>query len=221
MKRWIKHNSLGLVVVILFLALWFGQSLVGYRNYNNEQQQHGQPGIGYVEYLGSGDFIEATAENWESEFLQMFSYVILTVFLFQRGSAESKKVEGQEPVDQEPKQSKSKDAPWPVRKGGGWLKIYSHSLSLAFLFLFLFSITMHAYGGSRVTCEENLAHGENSCEGTFEYMTTSKFWFESLQNWQSEYMAVFAIVVLSVYLREKGSPESKPVNRPHYHTGNQ
>lgn len=221
MKRWIKHNSLGLVVVILFLSIWVGQALVGYTNYNNDQQEHNQPQVSLVKYLHSGDFIEATAENWESEFLQMFSYVILTVFLVQKGSAESKKLEGEEPVDQEPRKSKSKDAPWAVRRGGAWLKVYSHSLSLAFLFLFIFSITIHAYGGSRVTCEENLAHGESSCESTFGYMTTSKFWFESLQNWQSEYLAVFAIVMLSIYLREKGSPESKPVNTPHYHTGNE
>jgi succinate dehydrogenase hydrophobic anchor subunit len=207
--------------VVLFLSIWVGQSAVGYHNYNNDQQEHQQTPISYGQYLRSGDFVEATAENWESEFLQMFSYVIFTVFLFQKGSPESRKLIGSEPIDRKPKKSKSQNAPWPVRRGGAWLRVYSHSLSLAFLILFLFSITMHAYGGSRVTCEENLAHGEQQCESTLSYMTTSKFWFESLQNWQSEYLAVFAIVTLSIFLREKGSPESKPVNSPHLETGSE
>lgn len=219
MKRWIRNNSLGLVMVSLFIVLIIGQSLVGYRNYNNEQQEHQKPTISFIEYLGNGDFIEATFENWESEFLQMFAYVILTVFLFQKGSAESKKLQGREPEDQAPKKSKSRNAPWAVRKGGAWLRVYSHSLSLAFLLLFLISISLHAYGGSRATCEENMSHGESQCQSTVEYMGTSKFWFESLQNWQSEFLAVFAIVMLSIYLREKGSPESKPVNSPHAQTG--
>lgn len=219
MKRWIRNNSLGLTMLGFFIALIIGQTFVGFRNYNNEQLEHNQQAISLNQYLGNGDFIEATFENWESEFLQMFAYVLLTVFLFQKGSAESKKLQGKEQEDQEPKQSNSKSAPWAVRKGGTWLKVYSHSLSLAFLILFLISISLHAYGGSRATCEENLSHAETQCQSTIEYMGTSKFWFESLQNWQSEFLAVFAIVMLSVYLREKGSPESKPVNSPHTKTG--
>lgn len=219
MKRWIRNNSLGLVMLTLFIALIIGQSLVGFRNYNNEQQEHSQPQASFVQYLGNGDFIEATFENWESEFLQMFAYVLLTVFLYQKGSAESKKLLGREPTDQEPKHSRSRNAPWAVKKGGAWLRVYSHSLSLAFLILFTTSITLHAYGGSRATCQENLAHSETQCQSTLGYMGTSKFWFESLQNWQSEFLAVFAIVVLSIFLREKGSPESKPVNSPHSETG--
>jgi hypothetical protein len=219
--KWLKENSLGVVLLTLFLLIWGGQSLAGFRHYNDEQQQHGQPEITYSEYLSEGQFIEATFENWESEFLQMAAYVLLTVHLRQKGSSESKKIKGEMPVDQEPRQSNNKDAPWPVRVGGVALKIYKHSLSLAFIILFLLSFMLHAYGGAQETCQENLEHGQAQCESTFRYLTTSKFWFESLQNWQSEFLAVFAIVVLTIFLREKGSPESKPVNAPHYATGSE
>lgn len=215
MKRWLKNNSLSLVMFGLFITILIGQSITGLRNYNTQQQEHKQPDVSYINYIKSGDFVEAIFENWESEFLQMGSFVILTVWLRQRGSAESKKVEGEEAVDQKPRKSKSRHAPWPVKKGGVALRIYSHSLSIAFLLLFVVSFGLHAYGGSRATCEENLAHNQQACESAMQYVGTSKFWYESFQNWQSEYLAVGAIVIFSVYLREKGSPESKPVNTPH------
>lgn len=221
MTTWLKEHSLGLVMLVLFLLALFGQSLAGYRYYNDEQQEHGQLEITYTEYIASGDFKESVFENWESEFLQMGLYVILTVFLYQKGSAESKKLQGEEPVDQDPRKSRSANAPWPVRQGGWILKLYENSLSLAFLLLFLFSIFMHAAGGASATCEENFQHTNPECYSTLGYMGTSKFWYESLQNWQSEFLAVFAIVVLSVYLRQKGSPESKPVNTPHDKTDNE
>jgi hypothetical protein len=219
MKQWLKQNSLSVVLIALFFAFLFAQSVTGYRHHNEEQQQHGSETVSYIEYLGSGDFIESVFENWESEFLQMAGYVLLTVHLRQKGSAESKKLAGEMPVDQEPKVSKSKNAPWPVRMGGAALKIYKHSLSIAFVLLFAGSFILHAYGGARQICEENLQHSEVTCESTTQYVKTAKFWFESFQNWQSEFLAVFAIVVLSIYLREKGSPESKPVNSPHHETG--
>jgi len=220
MKRWLRNNSLGLTMLFIFIIFIVAQSAVGLRTYNDDQQEHNQPQVTYAEYLSSGHFIEATFENWESEFLQMFSYIILTVFLFQKGSAESKKLEGDEPVDQHPKHSKSPNAPWPVRRGGWVLKLYSHSLSLAFLLLFIMSFSLHAYGGAMETSEENLTHGQPPVS-TIQYLGTSKFWFESFQNWQSEFLAVYAIVMLSIYLREKGSPESKPVNTPYSETGSE
>lgn len=219
MKRWLRNNSLGVVMFVFFLIFIAGQSITGFRQYNDDQQTHKQPEVSYGQYLKSGDFIEATFENWESEFLQMGAYVILTVFLVQKGSAESKKLRGAQAMDQNPKKSKSKNAPWPVRKGGIALKIYEHSLSLALILLFLISFMLHAYGGSRATCEENMAHGDSTCPSTIQYIGTSKMWFESLENWQSEFLSVGAIVVLTIYLREKGSPESKPVNSPHSMTG--
>lgn len=221
MPLWLKNNSLSIVLLGLFALIVVGQSLVGFRNYNDDRQLHQQPVLTYTSYLKSGDFIESVFENWESEFLQMGAYVILTIFLLQKGSAESKKIRGQEAVDQSPKRNKSKGAPWPVRRGGWILKLYEHSLSIAFILLFIMSFSLHAYGGSRSTCEENLTHHENICQSTVQYMGTSKFWFESLQNWQSEFLAVGSIVLLSVYLREKGSPESKPVAAPHSETGSE
>lgn len=218
MKKWLKEHSLSIVLFLLFAGFLTGQSITGYLNYNDDQKEHGQSQLTYGEYLKSGAFIEATFENWESEFLQMSAYIILTVFLYQKGSAESKKLVGEEPVDQEPRATKH--APWPVRKGGAWLWLYSNSLGLVFALLFLISFGLHAYGGARETSEDNLVHGE-SAVSVPEYMTTSKFWFESFQNWQSEFLAVFSIVVLSVYLRQKGSPESKPVNTPNDKTGSE
>jgi hypothetical protein len=220
MKRWFKNNSLSIVLIVLFFIFLGGQSWAGLRTYNHEQEEHGQPTVTYGEFITSGDFIETVFENWESEFLQMAAYVALTVFLYQRGSAESKKVQGSEPVDQKPKRTHSKNAPWPVRVGGAALKVYENSLLIAFALLFIMSFLFHAYGGARVNCEENQIHGEQQCESTFAYIKTSKFWYESLQNWQSEFLAVFAIVVLSIWLRQKGSPESKPVNSPYSETGN-
>jgi hypothetical protein len=216
--KWVREHGLGIVLFGLFFVFLAGQSVAGYRHYKDEQQTHQQPQVGYSQYLTSGDFIEATFENWESEFLQMAGYVLLTVFLRQKGSAESKKLSGKEAVDQRTKRSVSPNAPWPVRKGGAWLKLYEHSLSMALLALFILSFALHAYGGAQAISEENRVHGEQPIT-TAQYVTTSKFWYESLQNWQSEFLAVGVIVVFSVYLREKGSPESKPVNTPHYETG--
>jgi hypothetical protein len=219
MKRWIKEHSLSLVMFLLFAVFILGQSLVGQRNYNSEQEDHQQTQVTYMEYLKTGDFVESVFENWESEFLQMASYVFLTAFLVQKGSAESKKLEGDNPQDPEPR--KSKHAPWAVNKGGWVLKLYENSLGLAFILLFILSFALHAAGGAAATCEENQTHGDSFCPNTVQYVETSKFWFESFQNWQSEFLAVFAIVVLSVYLRQKGSPESKPVNTPHDKTGSE
>lgn len=221
MKGFLHNNGLSLVLFVLFFFTFlFGQSVVGHRHYNNEQQEHGQPTEGYIEYLQSNHFLEATMENWESEFLQMFFFVILTVFLYQKGSAESKDPQKKEEVDRDPRKSRNKkDAPWPVRKGGVVLTIYEHSLSLAFLLLFLGSFFLHAVGGAGEYNEDQREHGQPERVTTMEYMTTSQFWFESLQNWQSEFLAVGSMVVLTIFLRERGSKESKPVDAAHDETG--
>lgn len=218
--KWLRERALTIVLFTCFAVFLVGQSVAGHGQYNEEQQAHRQPQVSYTEYLTSGEFVEATFENWESEFLQMAAYVVLTVFLRHKGSAESKKLSGREAVDSKPKRSVSPNAPWPVRRGGAWLKLYEHSLSLALIALFLVSFWLHAVGGAHATSDENLVHGEQPVS-TIQYMGTSKFWFESFQNWQSEFLAVGTIVVLSVYLREKGSPESKPVNTPHHQTGSE
>jgi hypothetical protein len=195
------------------------QSLTGWREYNNDQKDHHSKTVTYGNYLTTGHFGEAIFENWESEFLQMASYILLTVWLRQRGSSESKKLTGEEEVDKDPRDSRRrKDVPWPVRRGGIWLRLYEHSLSLAFIVLFLAAITLHAVEGTRSYNEEQKQHGSPPVS-TGSYVTTSRFWFESFQNWQSEYLAVGLMVYLSVFLREKGSPESKPVDAPHAETG--
>jgi hypothetical protein len=220
MRRLLRENGLSIVLVLLWLVFWIGQSVAGHREYNSDQREHAQPEVTFASYLRSAHFWEATAENWESEFFQMFGYVVLTAMLFQKGSVESKKPDEPEPVDREPRASRRKrDAPWPVRRGGVILKLYEHSLSLAFLLFFLISITMHAIAGAAEYNEEQASHGEQSSFSTLQYARTSRFWFESFQNWQSEFLAIASMVVLSIFLRQRGSPESKPVDSPHSETG--
>jgi hypothetical protein len=218
-KRFFRDNGLSIVNFALFLAFLLAMSLTGHRHYNQEQREHGEAPVTWVGYLGSGDFLETTMENWESEFLQMAMYVVLTTMLFQRGSAESKDPDKREPVDRDPHRVQVKaDSPWPVRKGGWILRLYEHSLSLAFLLLFLVSFFLHARGGAIAHSQEQVAHG-GTAVSTAEYLTTARFWYESFQNWQSEFLAVFAIVFLSIFLRQRASPESKPVDAPHAATG--
>ena len=220
MKRFLRDNGLSLVVFnLFFFTFFFGQSFAGFRNNNEDRKEHGQTPIGYWEYLQDDAFWEATTENWESEFLQMFVYVFLTAFLYQRGSAESKDPDKPNEVDRDPRKSKDKkDAPWPVHRGGFVLKLYENSLALAFLLLFLLSFFGHAVSGAGDYNQEQVLHGGNpvSVAG---YMVSSRFWFESLQNWQSEFLAIWAMVVFSIHLRQRGSPESKPVDSPHSETG--
>jgi hypothetical protein len=215
-----KNNSLSIVIFALFLACLAGHSVSGWMVHDQEERQHGGPGVSYPEFLRSSEFGETVFENWESEFLQMGFYVILTVFLFQKGSSESKKHDGTDEVDEDPADHRDDpDAPGPVRKGGWLLSLYRNSLSLAFLVLFLVSFVGHAASGARKHSDELKEHGVNESVGTLEYMTTPEFWYESFQNWQSEFLAVLAIVVLSIRLRQWGSPESKPVHAPHADTG--
>jgi hypothetical protein len=210
------RNSLSIVFIFLFLITWGGQALTGWKEHNSELEDfHHQP-ITLSSYLTTGHFISATFENFQSEFLQMGLYVILTVCLRQIGSAESKKLDGKEEVDREPKPGK--DAPAAVKKGGWILKLYSMSLSLIFLLLFLISWGFHLYGSFHDYNEEQLMMHKASVSIS-EYLGEPLFWFETFQNWQSEFLSVASIVVLSIYLRQKGSPESKPVDAPHMETG--
>lgn len=174
----------------------------------------------YGEFLRTSEFGEIVFENWESEFLQMGFYVILTVFLMQKGSSESKKHDGTDEVDEDPEKHRDDpDAPAPVRSGGWKLALYKNSLSLAFLLLFAVSFAGHAASGARKHNAEQLAHGAGGTVSTLGYLLEAQFWYESMQNWQSEFLAVLAIAVLSIWLRQWGSPESKPVHAPHSETG--
>jgi hypothetical protein len=218
MRRVLRDNGLSLVMFALFLVFLAGQSIAGYKTTNSENQQHRQPPESFGRYLASGAFVEATFENWESEFLQMGAYVFLTAFLIQKGSPESKSPDGDE-VDADPRQQRDKPGvPGPVKRGGFVLKVYEHSLTLAMLGLFLFSFVLHALGGHAEFNQQQLEHGE-AAVSLWSFVTSSEFWFQSMQNWQSEFLAVATLTVLGIFLRQRGSPESKPVAAPHAQTG--
>ncbi|HEY1172461.1 MAG TPA: DUF6766 family protein [Verrucomicrobiae bacterium] len=213
MKNFLRDNGLSLVLAAIFLLLLAGQAFTGWHVYNEEELEHGSNALSLRDYLGTGHFMESVFENWESEFLQMAAYVVLTAFLFQKGSAESNDPEGEESETQ-----LSTHTPRPLLKGGWKLKLYEHSLSLALLGLFAVSFIGHLLGGARLHNQENLQHGKASIS-VGQYLGSSQFWFESFQNWQSEFLAVLAIVVLSIWLREKNSAESKEMTAPHSSTG--
>jgi hypothetical protein len=218
-RRFLFENGLVLAATALFLFSFVGQILTGLAVYNQEQQEHASATIGLLAYLRTGQFIEATAENWESEFLQMAVFVVLTVFLYQRGSSESKTIEEPDPVDQRPEESRDDpEAPGPVRRGGTVLWLYKHSLSISLFTLFVISFVLHAVGGAENYNEEQQQHGQ-PLVSVLGYLGTSQFWFESFQNWQSEFMSVGVLVLFSIWLREQGSPQSKPVAAPHSDTG--
>ena len=220
MRRFLREHSLSIVSLTAFLVIWLaGQTWAGHRSYNEEQRSHGEPTVSFGEYLTSAHFGEATFENWESEFLQMGVYVLLTAWLVEKGSAESKPPEGDPKLDEDPRNHQhDPNAPWPIRHGGWSLRIYEHSLSIAMLAVFALAFTGHLITGAHEFNAEQLAHGQSQIS-TIQYLFRSQFWFESLQNWQSEFLAVGSLVILSVYLRQRGSPESKPVHAPHQATG--
>lgn len=211
------ENSLLLTMTVLVLGCLVGQTVSGWHVYNDELHDLGRPALALSEYVFSGHWIEATFENWESEFLQMGMFVLLAVWLRQKGSTESKKLYEDEEVDRDGDPTRE-GAPWPVRRGGVVLRIYRSSLSIAFFTLFALSTWLHARGGAEVESVERVAHGEPPV-GTLSYMATSKFWFESMQNWQSEFVSIIAIVGLTIFLRQKGSPQSKPVDESNAATG--
>ncbi len=205
----------------MMLIFWSCQFIAGFKEHNKELEEHHQQHLTAGQYATSGHFISATFENWESEFLQMAIYVLLTVWLRQKGSSESKKLKGEEgadeeEVDQEPKPGP--DAPWPVRKGGLWLTLYKNSLTLILALLFIISFCLHFSGSLTDYNEEQVMKGKAAVSAG-DYITDSHFWFESFQNWQSEFLAVASIVLLSIWFRQKGSPESKPVDAPYSETG--
>jgi hypothetical protein len=212
MSRYFRDHGLSIVMLGLFLLFWSGQIVTGRSEFNEEGRKHGRAEAGWLAYLRTGHFAEVTAENWESEFLQMFVYVAATAFLYQKGSAESK--DPRQRHSHLTRRAPKPGAPWPVRRGGWLLRLYEHSLSLALLGLFLLSFAWHARGGLRHYNEERLLDGEGAV-GLSDYLGSSRFWFEAFQNWQSEFLAIGTMVLLTIWLREKNSPESKPVETPH------
>ncbi|MDY0884600.1 DUF6766 family protein [Dongia soli] len=204
------------------MFFWAGQAVAGWLSYNEMRIEHQLAPLNLTRYLSSSHFIEATSENWESEFLQMGLFVLLTVFLRQKGSAESNPMpeeEGEEDsgsaehsIKSEPSAARQR----PRRGLGRWL--YEHSLSLAFFLLFFLAFVAHAISGASLENSERMAHNEPPQE-LLGFLASSQFWFESFQNWQSEFLAVGAIVLLSIWLRERGSSQSKPVDAPNEKTG--
>jgi len=203
------RNGLSISVISLFLLFLSFQFVTGWNVKNNELVEAHLPQLSLRQYFISPHFMQATFENWESEFLQMGMYVLLTVSLRQEGSAESKSLTEKEEVDREPEVRAN--APWPVKKGGIILLIYKHSLSIAFGILFLLSFIFHFIGSFNNFNEEQTEKHLQTMNWN-DYFLNSQFWFESFQNWQSEFLAVAAIVLLSIWFREKGSPQSKPVD---------
>lgn len=217
MKTFLRNNSLSLAFILLFLLSIGGQIVFGFKEYNKQLVDEGGSTVTVSNYLTSGHFVQSTFENWESEFLQMALFVILTISLQQKGSSESKDFDKPEEVDREPDPNR-KDAPWPVKAGGFVLKLYKHSLTIVLLLLFILSFAAHFYGS---LSDENveLALKGKPLETAGKYISDSRFWFESFQNWQSEFLSVFTIIILSIFLRQKGSPQSKPVDAPDSQTG--
>jgi len=210
-----RRNGLSVVVAAMMLAAWSAQAVTGHAAHNQELFEHGKATIGWHAYLTSGDFWSATFENWESEFLQMGVYVLLTVWLRQKGSAESRPMDEAED-DTEPTPVERQPRAW--RRGGVVRWLYANSLSIAFLLLFFFSFTGHLFGSWRKSIGDAAMH-HVPAESLGSYALDPSFWFESFQNWQSEFLAVLSLVVLSIFLRQKDSPQSKPVDAPNDKTG--
>ncbi|HSX34909.1 MAG TPA: DUF6766 family protein [Candidatus Saccharimonadales bacterium] len=218
MKQFLKQNSLSIVLFGFFLVFLLALSVTGYLHENEEMAAHAQPAVTYVEYITSGGFVEAVFENWESEFLQMGALVVLTIWLVQKGSADSKKLRGKDDVDTSSRYSIIYASSWANRKKAAGKALYANSLSLALFGLFFVSLILHAIGGTAAANQEAVLHHQETM-GVLEYVRSSQFWFESFQNWQSEFLAVGALLVLSIFLRQRGSPESKPIGEPNKATG--
>lgn len=217
--RALRDNGLTIALMAAFLLSLAGMTLAGWIEQNQTLAEHGRPPLGVLTYFLSSDFQSALFENWESEFLQMSAYVVLTAMLFQRGSAESRDPDGDSPQDADSSRYRhDSNAPWPVRAGGWVSTIYSYSLGLVLAALFVLSFLLHWLHSTNAANEIALQHGQ-APHTAWEYLASAQLWFESFQNWQSEFLSTATLVVLSIVLRHRGSPESKPVAAPHSQTG--
>lgn len=215
MIEWLHDRALTLVLLLMFLLFFAGQLVTGFWDHNMELADHGRAPITFAAYLAVGHPWSSTFENWESEFLQMAVFVLLTTILVQKGSPESRRVHAKELVDADPRDHRDDpDAPWPVRKGGWVLRIYENSLGLALVLLFLISWVGHAAAGFSDYNDDLVTHGQPPVS-LADFLESPRFWFESFQNWQSEFLSIAAMVWLAVYLRQRYSPESKPVHAAH------
>jgi hypothetical protein len=220
-RLWLRNNSLSLFFLLLFLITVFAQSLAGQRAYNQEQLEHDSPTISYARYLVSSDFGQAVMENWQSEFLQFTLFIMATVWLIQRGSNESKKPEDIGLESDE----KQLMGPHAQQNSPAWAKVggvrrwaFSNSLLLVMTAIFFASWFAQSATGWTKYNEEQRDHDESAVSWSA-YVTRADFWEDTLQNWQSEFLAVGTMAVFTIYLRQRGSPESKPVGAAHQETG--
>jgi hypothetical protein len=221
MRRFLRENSLSIVFLLMFLAALCGQAVAGHADFNEQQVRHGDPAISMGRYLVSSDFGTAVMENWQSEYLQFTLMILLTVWLLQRGSPESKE------LDQSGGESDQAQmvGPYAQRNSPRWAKvdgirrtIYENSLVLVMGTIWLGTWFAQSVTGLTQYNSERLDHHMDAI-GWSHYLGRADFWEKTLQNWQSEFLAVGSMAILAVYLRQRGSPESKPVGAPHAATG--
>lgn len=221
MRRFARGNSLSLVFLLLFVLAFFGQTVSGWKSFNEQQVAHGANGVSWAGYVSSPEFGSALLENWQSEYLQFALFIFATIWLVQRGSNESKPLENAG-TESDKQQKLGAHAPTgaPAWAGaGGWrTALYSNSLLIVMGAIFLASWIGQSLTSWRAFNAEQLEHGQASITWAG-FLASPTFWEETLQNWQSEFLAVGSIVVFSIYLRQRGSPESKPVGSPHNETG--
>ncbi|HEV7875924.1 MAG TPA: DUF6766 family protein [Nocardioides sp.] len=221
MRRFVRESSLSIVFGVLFLAALVGQAVAGWKQVNAEQVAEGLGRLTLPQYLTSADFAVDVAENWQSEYLQFLLYLLLTVWLLQKGSPESKELDraGRESAqDQKIGEYATAESPRWARVGGWRTSIYSWSLALVMAAIFLASWLVQSIAGWAAFNETRLQRMQDPI-GWGAYLMDADFWARTLQNWQSEFLAVGSMAVLSIYLRQRGSPESKPVGQPHHSTG--
>ncbi len=219
--RFVRENGLSLFFGAILLASLVGQSFAGQHQLNAEQVAHDEPTVSWLRYVTSSEFGGDVLENWQSEFLQFFLYILATVWLFQRGSSESKQLDKAGLMSEQDELLGSHAPPnaprWAKLAGGLRRRLYEHSLVLAMTFCFLGSWVGQSVTDWRAFNHERADHDEQPIAWT-EYWGNSDFWNRSLQNWQSEFLAVGTMAAFTIYLRQRGSPESKPVGSPHEET---
>ena len=215
-----REQGLSLFFAAIFLLTLGGQSLAGHQNYNAEQAEHGGDTVSWLGYVTSADYWAAVMENWQSEFLQFSVFILATVWLVQKGSTESKKV-GEEGLETDEQQRVGRHAdpnsPLSARVGGVRTRLYENSFLIVMTSIFLLTWLAQSLNNWRMFNEEQREH-EDGTVSWVRYLSDPDFWEKTLQNWQSEFLAVGTMVVFTIYLRQRGSPESKPVGAPHEET---
>lgn len=216
--QFLKNNGLTRVLLLLFAGSIFGQWLAGWHVAMDDARRHSQPILSLLAYTISPEFLSSVFENWESEFLQMATYVVLTACFIQSGSAESKDPDEPRQDADLVTQAGKPGAPAILRWGPLWRALYARSLGIALAGLFLMSFVMHWTQSARVAAQDAIEHGEVA-PTVWAYLGDAQLWFESFQNWQSEFLSTAVLVVLSIFLRQRESPESRAVAAPHSQTG--